>query len=273
MYKVFRKIVTVVALAVFILSGYKLMGILSTYRAESKANQQVADQFVHAAPLPTQPAARPTQSRPGEEEPLETTEPFDPSKYAPISVDFEAIWEMNSDVVGWIYSPDTPISYPIVCTANNTDYLRRGLDGAYRHGGTIFLDYRCEKDFSDYNSIIYGHNLLDSSMFGTLERYQEQSYYESHPTLYLLTPEADYRVDLIGGLGLDARSALYRTEHTFETYRDFLESVLSQSNFMSGHTTEGITRTLTLSTCSYGYDDARYIIVGALTPLARPESE
>ena len=271
MYQVFRKIVTVVALAVFILSGYKLLGILSTYREESKANQQVADQFVHVVPLPSQGFTEPSQARPGEDVP--ETQPTEPKEYAPISVDFEALREVNPYVVGWIYCPDTPISYPIVQTANNTDYLRRGLDGVYRHGGTIFLDYRLEGDFSDYNSIIYGHNLLDSSMFGTLERYKDQSYYESHPTLYLLTPEQDYRVDLIAGLSLDARSVLYRTEHTFETYRDFLSSVLSQSNFQSGRTTEGITRTLTLSTCSYSYDDARYIVVGTLTPLDRPESE
>ena len=220
-------------------------------------------------PPPTEPA--PTAApRPGD--PVETapSEPTEPREYAPIRVDFEALLEKNPHVIGWIYAPDTPINYPIVQTKNNSDYLRKALDGSYSHGGTVFLDYRCERDLSGLNSIIYGHNLLDQTMFGTLERYKKQSYYEAHPTLYLLTPEGDYRVDLIAGLDVNAISALYRTDHTAETYQTFLREILRQSDFQTTFPTEEITRTLTLSTCAYEHDDARYIVVGVLTPLDTP---
>lgn len=263
-----RIVVTIFAIAVFIFSGYKLLGIFSGYHAESEANQQLSDQFVQTQTAPTRPVDPP--DAPTVPLPAGTTAPTEPPEYAPISVDFAALREMNPHVVGWIYCPDTPISYPIVQTENNADYLRQGLDGSYRHGGTIFLDFRCSGDFSDRNSIVYGHNLLDSTMFGTLERYQEQAYYEAHPVLYLLTPEADYRVELVAGLPVDAESAFYRTNHDADTYRDFLADILAGSDFRTAFPREEITRTLALSTCAYEYDDARYLVVGALIPLDRP---
>lgn len=266
MHKAIRGIVTVLALGLFILSGFKLFGIISTYRSESQANEQLAEQFVQTVPAPTEPAPA-TEPDSGETIP---TAPTEPKEYAPIRVDFAALQAKNPHVIGWIYIPDTPINYPIVQTENNSDYLRKALDGSYSHGGTIFLDYRCEGDFSEPNSIIYGHNLLDQTMFGTLERYKKQSYYESHPTIYLLTADGDYRVDLIAGLDVDANSGLYRTAHTDETYPEFLQEVLRQSDFRTAFPTDEITRTLTLSTCAYEHDDARYIVVGVLTPLDTP---
>ena len=266
MHKMIRGIVTILALGVFILSGYKLFGIISTYRSESQANEQLAEQFVQTVPVQTAPVNVIDPSS----DSTADTEPTEPKEYAPIRVDFAALLETNPHVIGWIYAPDTPIHYPIVQTENNSDYLRAGLDGSYAHGGTVFLDYRCESDFSGMNSIIYGHNLLDQTMFGTLERYKKQSYYDSHPTLYLLTPAGDYRVDLIAGLDVDANSDLYHTDHTAETYQEFLREVLRQSDFQTTYPTGEITRTVTLSTCAYEYDDARYIVVGVLTPLDTP---
>ena len=269
MHKIIRGIVTILALGLFILSGYKLLGIVATYRTESQANEQLAEQFVQTIPPHTEPVipSGPVLTEPGGTLP---TEPTEPREYAPIRVDFPALLKKNPHVISWIYSPDTPISYPIVQTENNSDYLRAGLDGSYAHGGTVFLDYRCSGDFSGLNSIVYGHNLLDQTMFGTLERYKKQSYYDAHPTLYLLTPDGDYRVDLIAGLDVDANSVLYRIDHTEETYREFLREVLRQSDFQTAFPTDEITRTLTLSTCAYEHDDARYIVVGVLTPLDTP---
>lgn len=268
MTRTIRIVVTIFAIGLFIFSGSKLAGILSAYRAEEQASEQVAEQFVQTLPAPTRPAVTPTV--PTGSAPAETAMPTEPAEYAPIAVDFDALLELNPHVVGWIYCPDTPINYPIVRTENNSDYLRRGLDGSYRHGGTIFLDFRCDRDFSGLNSVVYGHNLLDSTMFGTLEQYRKQGYYESHPTLYLLTPDADFRVELVAGLSTDAESVLYRTEHTEETYQAFLEEVLARSDFRTGYPTGEILRTLTLSTCSYDHDDARYLVVGALIELDRP---
>lgn len=252
----------IAALAVMLFSGYKLFTISAEYARGRDTYDQTAQQFVHTTPQPSTAPTAPSMKPVGETEPPE---------YAPITVDFNALMEVSPHVVGWIYCPDTNIHYPIVQSGNNSDYLRAAPDGSHSYAGTIFLDYRCPGDFSGYNSIIYGHNLLDESMFGTLDRYKRQDYYEAHATLYLLTPEADYRVDLIGGLSLDARSELYRTDHTEESFSEFLETVQEQSDYQAPAEELNLSRTLTLSTCAYENEDARYIVVGALTELDRAE--
>ncbi|MBR2048470.1 MAG: class B sortase [Oscillospiraceae bacterium] len=265
MSKVIRTVVTIFAIGLFIFSGFQLLEIFAGYRRESQQTHQEAEAYVQTLPKPTLPSRPPAESQstdPSESQPV--------PEYAPIQVDFESLLEDNPHVIGWIYGPDSPISYPIVQTENNTDYLRAGLDGSYRHGGTIFLDFRCSGDFSDLNSIVYGHNLLDDTMFGTLEDYKSQGYYSAHRTLYLLTPQADYRLEVIAGLSLDARDALYRTDHTEETYREFLDQVLAASDFQTDFPREEIVRTVSLSTCSYSSDDARYLLVAALIPLDKP---
>ena len=89
------------------------------------------------------------------------------------------------EIIGWIYSDGTPINYPIVQTTNNEYYLRRLIDGTYNQAGSIFMDYKNSSDFSDYNTIIYGHNMKNDSMFGTLTSYESQDYYNEHKEMYL----------------------------------------------------------------------------------------
>ena len=270
MKQLLRSIGIFAALAVMLFSGCQLVSIYRDYSHSREAYDRTARLFSQTVPAtrPSIPeAAATSESSPTGGTVPETT----PPECAPLTVDFDALAQTSGYIVGWIYCPDTPIHYPIVQSGNNSDFLRAMPDGSYSYSGSIFLDYRCPGDFTGLNSILYGHNLLDETMFGTLEKYEEQSYYDAHPAMYLLTPEADYRVDLIAGLSLDARSELYRTDHTPESFRAFLETVSAESDFQSSLSLEDVTRTLTLSTCAYDYSDARYILVGALTPLDRPE--
>ena len=78
---------------------------------------------------------------------------------APISVDFEALQGENPDIIGWLYCEGTPINYPIVQSEDNSYYLRRLTDGSYNANGTLFLDYRCARDFTDFNCVVYGHRM------------------------------------------------------------------------------------------------------------------
>ena len=107
----------------------------------------------------------------------------------PIQVDFDALFAKSQDIIGWLYCPDTPINYPVVQAADNEYYLHRLLDDRNNSGGTLFVDYRNSSDLSDWNSIIYGHNMRNDSMFGSLTDYKSQSYFDAHPEIFLLTPE------------------------------------------------------------------------------------
>lgn len=197
-----------------------------------------------------------------------TEETAIPKETAPISVDFDYLTETNPDIIGWLYSEDTPINLPVAQSKDNDYYLRRLIDGSWNSGGTLFADYRNARNFSDSNTVIYGHNMKNKEMFGTLEGYKQQSYYETHPTMWLLTPSGDYRLELVAGIVASTRSPFYSSDLPEAEVLSLVRQAIADSTFQSDPTApaEG-DRYLTLSTCSYEYDDARYLIVTRLHPL------
>ena len=104
------------------------------------------------------------------------------------TVDFDALRETGPDIIGWLTLPDTAINYPVTQADDNEYYLHHLYDGTYNKTGCLFADYENQEDFSDRNTIIYGHNMRDGSMFATLNEYDEQSYFDGHPKMYLVTP-------------------------------------------------------------------------------------
>lgn len=205
-----------------------------------------------------------TEATPATEPKPTQTEPTVPAETAPLSVDFDYLQDINQDVVAWIYSEDTPINYPVVLSADNSDYLHRLLDGTYNAAGTLFMDFRNSGDFSEENSIIYGHHMNNGSMFASLEMYRTQSYYDEHPVLYLLTPDADYKLELIAGKTVHADDQImYSTNLTVEEAQERMEN----SDFQADVTLDPQDHFVTLSTCAYSFHGARYVVTGVLRPL------
>ena len=256
-----RILILVLACAVFLFSGYQILGYFTENRSGEQLQQELIDQAVVVA---TEPAATvPEESVPPTTEPVER---------APISVDFAVLQAQNPDIVGWIYSEGTVINYPILQGVDNQQYLRRLYDGTKSTLGSIFLDFRNLADFSDLNSLIYGHNIRSGQMFASLSSYREQEYYEEHPVMWLLTPDADYRIDLIAGMVVPSDSEVYEIYSYPEELQAGLEYVLSHSTFDAGEVdAAAVDRIVTLSTCSYDYNDARYVVIGCLQEVARPE--
>lgn len=187
---------------------------------------------------------------------------------APISVDFEALLKENSDIIGWLYCENTPINYPVVQAEDNERYLRRDLHGEYIRTGTLFADFRCAAVGTGQNHIIYGHNMQNSSMFGTLVNYKRQEYYNEHPVLYYLTPDNDYKIELFSGFTANANSDIYRTEvGDAEAFEAFLQELIKKSTFTTDVSVSGEDHIVMLSTCSYEFNNARYVVCGKLTPL------
>ena len=184
---------------------------------------------------------------------------------APIEVDFDVLLGKNADIVGWLYSEDTPINLPVVQSSDNERYLRRLVDGSWNSSGALFADYRNAGDFSDPNTVIYGHNMKNGKMFGTLPNYKRQAYYDEHPQMWLLTPEGDYRVELVAGYVTSADSGVYDFDQSEEAVLAAVQRAMERSTFTSGAEIAEGDRFLTLSTCSYAYDDARYVLIGRLT--------
>ena len=135
------------------------------------------------------------------------------------------------------------------------------------------MDYRNAKDFSDSNSIIYGHDMKNDSMFGTLSDYSSQEYYEANPHWYLLTPTADYKIELIAGYVTHSTSETYSIPGTQEEKEKLIQTAFSKSDFTADVEIAENENLITLSTCSYEYNNARYVLVGVLKELARLNSD
>ena len=265
MERMIRKIIMAVAAAVFLFST----AMVVKYHLEVRSGEELAESLNEMVViLPTAPAV--PQATEGEytTEPTEGESPTEPMEQVPIQVDFEGLCGQNPDVIAWIYCPDTPINYPVVQSSDNSYYLRRLLDGRRNTAGTLFMDFRNESDLSDWNSIIYGHNMKNDTMFGTLTDYQSQSYFEAHRVMYLLTPEENYRIDLLAGFVTSAKDALYTAFDPDDVQKaEFLEKWLDASDFDAGFVPDAGCRLVTLSTCSYAFQNARFVIIGVLTAI------
>lgn len=226
--------------------------LYSAYRLIDYYHQQ------HRLTLVTQQAERYVRKR-------ETADLTDEGEEAPLVVDFDALKKLNSDVVAWLYCPDTHINYPVVQASDNDYYLYRQLDGTWNSNGTLFMDYRCQSNMGDGNTIIYGHHMKSGTMFGDLVYYKEQQFYDSHPYMYLATPENSYRLELLAGCVVKADAEIFQDTAITQSY---LQHCMANSTFHAAGDSIPQGAFLTLSTCSFEFDDARYIVLGVLVPIA-----
>lgn len=247
-------------------SAWKLLTIRQEYASGEQKYDALASHYVTSA------SSQPVQDASSDRSSGEPEAPMDETilpEFAPIRVDFDALCEDAPDIIGWLYCADTPINYPLVAYSDNDYYLHRLPDGSTNSGGTLFMDYLNSRDFSDWNSIIYGHHMKDQSMFGTLVRYREQAYADAHPILYLLTPEGDYKLCVIGGYTTQSASASYAIPAD-EAGRDSLvDRAVRNTEFQPQYQAQPGQKLITLSTCAYEFEEARFILIAALVPISR----
>lgn len=246
MKKTIRIIILIFAIGIITFSGYNLWNIYSEYTAGEKLYDNYANEFIINI----------------EETPEQA--PEEKEDKAIFSVDFNSLLERNKDVVGWLYVEDTPINYPIVQASDNNYYLRRLLDGSYNIAGSIFMDYKNSPDVTDLNTIVYGHNLKNGTMFSNLKDYGSQEYYENHPVMHLLTPQGSHVIQLIGGYQTNIYSNIYKTLKTEEELFDLYDEIIKLSTFKANISLNQGDRLITLSTCSEGGDESRYVLIGII---------
>lgn len=169
-----------------------------------------------------------------------------------------------SDVIGYIYSPYTPINYPIMRGTSTDDfYLHHDINGNEDANGCIFLEHMNNQSFQDDNSILYGHHMSNGSMFASISYYKNSSYYYSHPYMYILTPGQNYRLDLWAGIVCPHDDPVFATGHDAANRQSFY----NRSTFKTSlGAPEG--RMVTLCTCSYEANNYRYCVLGNLVPIS-----
>ena len=169
--------------------------------------------------------------------------------------------EQNPDIVGWITVPGTNIDYPFVQAKDNDQYLRRDLSGAYATAGTVFMDYRSPADGAGY-SILYGHNMKNGTMFGTLKRFGEKEFFDAHPTGSILLRDGWHTLQFFACLIVGADD---RIVYGQPMAPDFLANVSARAT----HYREGVSagpadRIIALSTCAYVFQGARMVLIGKI---------
>ena len=252
---------------VFAFSIYKIASTLYQYSEGERTYDSIASDFVSFIPSESEGTTAPATS---DDEALITGGSYTESPTitddgkCPLTVDFDALKAYNPDVIGWIYCKDTPINYPILQSTDNDYYLRRLLTRKYNIAGSIFMDYRFKSDFSSLSAIIYGHNMNDDSMFGTFTNYKKQEYYDEHPIVWLLTPNGNYKLELFAGYVTSSTSEAYTQFVTDKDLYDYVQRAIAQSTFTSPVEFAEGDRIITLSTCSYEYSTARYVLIGKL---------
>ena len=184
--------------------------------------------------------------------------------------DLAALQEVNQDVVGWIRIPGTKINYPLMQGEDNEYYLNRTWQGNRNSVGSIFLECRNNADLMDYNTIIYGHNMSDGSMFAALRKYN-QAFWEKHPYIYILTGAGVYRYEIFAAYKAGLEDPTYGLSfHQSKTRANFINHALEQSTIETDILPEKMDRILTLSTCSGGGYSSRWVVQARLRMVEVP---
>ena len=123
------------------------------------------------------------------------------------------------------------------------------------------MDFRNDPNMSDNNTIIYGHNMQNDTMFGTLQDYKKQEYYDEHKIMYLFTSDKQYKIELFAGYTIPVESDIYDMA---KLDQEDIEEAMRKSDFKSDVIVSAEDKIITLSTCAYEYEGARYIVMGML---------
>lgn len=241
-------IALIVAIAVFCYAAFNLYHIYTEYKKGTDEYNQIEEMAVTERDADSAEVAGPNaQLKP------------------PIEVDFDKLKSVNEDVVGWIYVDALPdISYPIVKGKDNQTYLHQTYEKNYNFAGTIFVDYENSGDFSDCNTLVYGHNMKNGSMFGHLKKFRENDkLYKQDKYFWILTPERNYRYEIITAYTTGVNSDTYTLfKGPGEEFEKYLETIKGYSEIQTDDTDLTIKdKIVTLSTCT-GNESTRFVVQG-----------
>ena len=232
-------ILIVLLLGIMAFSGYKLFEIRKAAK-ESRQQFQELEQIIK--------------------------EPEDENYLLTAAEKYRSVYETNNDFVGWIHIPGTVLNYPVLQTKNNPEYyLRRDFNKKYNYAGVPFMDFKCTVDESD-NIILYAHNMLDGSMFNTVEKYSKKSFCQEHPYIGFDTMNGygTYEVAICARVDLTSTDFNYTDTVDFSTKEDFdsyISKIRELADYETGVTLEFGDKLLLLSTCEYHYEEGRYIVL------------
>ncbi len=266
-------IVLLACLGLIAFSVYKLVSINLSYQEAQNEYEELRKYTKETTPTPVpekKEKVTPTVTPEPEvtEAPEEEPESSVPllEEAPPIEVDCAALKELNPDFAGWLYLGAEEISYPVVHYSDNDYYLHRTFEGTENFAGTLFIEYQNKPDFTDANTLIYGHNMKDRSMFGRLKFLYENQDYQKDDTFWILTEEHAYKYRIFSMQVTQMDSDLYTLFYgTGPEFTDYIAKCASESlvPLTLGDYDEN-SRIVTLSTCRTADTPERFVVQGIL---------
>ena len=247
-------LIIVIAHTIAVIAGIKIFNIMMEYKAGVDEYAQIAETVVKERAADEEEIKR-VMNNAGEEENHWTS---------PVDIDFEELKNINSDVAGWLYMEALPdISYPIVQGKNNEYYLHHTYKKESVFAGSIFVDCKNTKDFSDQNTIVYGHNMKNGSMFGTLKKYKLQETFDTSPYFWIITPDEAYKYKIFAAYTAKVDGNTYTLikgpgKETIEYANMMREKSDIETGVFQFKETDKI---ITLSTCT-GNSATRFVVQG-----------
>lgn len=284
------KVITIVLVIILIICGILLLQEYlnrkkaeELYRDLAQENrnpvvQQVSTEKIESSSTETEEIETATETEIVEDDELEpevadTTDPLAargiqvPERY----LDWNKILETNADIYAWLYIPGTNVDYPILqSSTDDTYYLNHNLDGSKGYPGCIYTEMANAKDFSNFNTVIYGHNMKNGTMFKSLHDYAKADFFESNRYAYIYMPDGKTFVYDLYAVYTFSDKHLLNT-YSYETVEDrnnYLQMVNGCNNesahFRAGVEVTGDSHIITLSTCISGSPKNRFLVQGVL---------
>jgi len=239
---IFLNIGLILCVIVFLVFGWKLIDSLLEYHRGEEAYENIINGMVDTTDISDTDNEEETDILP--------------------DIDWASLKSINNDLVGWLYIPGTTIHYPIVQGADNDFYLRRTFEGANNSCGCIFMDMHNKADFTSDNTIIHGHNMRNKTMFGTLREYENKSYWEAHPYIWIIKEKTAMKYEIFSsGITTTAGDVYvieFGSKESFENY--ILKRTKTDVFYETGVEVTTDDRLLTLSTCTSDTETGRRVV-------------
>ena len=242
------------AIAILILIAVVCVALIGMYYWKQHNNQDVYEKM-----------QKQVEEEPQKEIPEEETDDG-----VEIPVDFGELQKTNSDIYAWIQIAGTNVNYPIVQSpVDDGYYLMHTVDHQAGYPGSIYTERCNAKDFTDFNTLIYGHDMLDGSMFQNLHNYSDLEYMKAHPEIIIYTPEKKFTYRIFAAVVYDDRHIMHSFDfRQTEARQSFLDSVYASRNMLNVIDTsvavDTDSRIITLSTCIASQENNRFLVEAVL---------
>lgn len=243
-----------------------IIAVVSRQQGNDQVYQDLKEEVVSEATTKNTPEPTPTPTMPISKQTViakNTDKGLVPSdRY----IDFTELEERNGDIIGWITVDGTEIEYPILKSRDNADYLLIDVDGNENVNGSIFMDMANRTNYSDRNTVIYGHNMKNGSMFAQLHNFEDEDFFNENREIKVYTRNGMRVYEIVAAYLTNDDNILYANDFTDdEVWLNYIEDMLNNDDGNVLDTEIGLDdRIITLSTCQRGEAENRFLVVGVL---------